>query len=117
LIKYGSQISEFFCRFLGNSQKPDGTGFYSRIGVHACPPDKPHENHEPARLLERLLEFLERQVKDVMVPRMEVTAIDASTPFDEIVGVVESTRYSRFPVYRGVLDNVIGILHGKDLMP
>ena len=75
------------------------------------------QNHEHARLLERVLEFSERQVKDVMVPRMEVTAIDANTPFDELVLVVESTRYSRFPVYQGVLDNVIGILHGKDLMP
>ena len=78
---------------------------------------KPSQTHEPARLVERMVEFVERQVKDVMVPRMEVTAIDAGTPFDEIVRVVESTRYSRFPVYRGVLDNVVGVLHGKDLMP
>src|SRR6185436_17034864 len=39
------------------------------------------------------------------------------TPLDEILLVVESTRYSRFPIYQGVLDNVVGILHGKDLMP
>ena len=52
-----------------------------------------------------------------MVPRIEVTAIDISMPFDEILLVVESTRYSRFPIYQGVLDNVVGILHGKDLMP
>jgi putative hemolysin len=63
------------------------------------------------------LEFSERQVKDVMVPRLEVTAIDITTPFDEILLAVESTRYSRFPIYRSVLDNVVGILHGKDLMP
>jgi len=85
--------------------------------MHTHPRTKPSQTHEPARLLERMLEFLDCQVKDVMVPRMEVTAIDASTPFDEIVGVVESTRYSRFPVYRSNLDNVVGILHGKDLMP
>jgi len=48
---------------------------------------------------------------------MEVTAIDIGTPFDELVLIVESTRYSRFPIYQGVLDNVAGILHGKDLMP
>jgi putative hemolysin len=48
---------------------------------------------------------------------MEVTAIDISTPFDEMLLIVESTRYSRFPIYQGVLDNVVGILHGKDLMP
>jgi putative hemolysin len=68
-------------------------------------------------MLERVLEFTERQVKDVMVPRMEATTIEIGTPFEEVLLVVESTRYSRFPIYQGVLDNVVGILHGKDLMP
>ena len=72
---------------------------------------------EGARMLERVLQFSERPVKDVMVPRMEVTALEMGTPLEEILLVVESTRYSRFPVYQGVLDNVVGILHGKDLMP
>src|SRR5215813_6949795 len=75
------------------------------------------KSEEHARMLERVLEFSERQVKDVMVPRIEVTAIDINTPFDQMLRVVESTRYSRFPIYHGVLDNVVGILHGKDLMP
>jgi len=68
-------------------------------------------------MLERVLEFSERQVKDVMVPRPEVTALEISTPMAEILQIVETTRYTRFPVYQGVLNNVIGILHGKDLMP
>jgi putative hemolysin len=46
-----------------------------------------------------------------------VTALDISTPLEEILLIVESTRYSRYPVYQGVLDNVVGILHAKDLMP
>jgi magnesium and cobalt exporter, CNNM family len=76
-----------------------------------------NKGYEHSQMLERVLEFSQRQVKDVMVPRIEVTAIDINTPFDEILLVVESTRYSRFPIYQGVLDNVVGILHGKDLMP
>src|SRR6516162_2426629 len=75
------------------------------------------KTQEHARMLEKVLEFSERQVKDVMVPRMEVTAIDINTPFEDMLLIVESTRYSRFPIYQGVLDNVVGILHGKDLMP
>ena len=67
------------------------------------------KSDEHARMLERVLEFSERQVKDVMVPRMEVTAIDINTPFDQMLRIVESTRYSRFPIYHGVLDNVVGI--------
>src|SRR5262245_39386810 len=76
-----------------------------------------NKGHEHARMLQRVLEFSERQVKDVMVPRMEVTAIDISASFEEILLVVETTRYSRYPIYQSVLDNVVGILHGKDLMP
>src|SRR5262249_31566822 len=76
-----------------------------------------NKRHEHARMLQRVLEFSERQVKDVMVPRMEVTAIDINSSFDALLRVVESTRYSRFPIYQGALDNVVGILHGKDLMP
>ena len=76
-----------------------------------------NKSHQHGRMLERVLEFSKRQVKDVTVPRIEVTALDITTPLDEILIVVESTRYSRFPVYQGVLDNVVGILHGKDLMP
>jgi putative hemolysin len=72
---------------------------------------------ENMRMVERVLEFSERQIRDVMLPRMQVTALEISTPFDELLAVVESTRYSRFPVFQGVLDNVVGILHGKDLMP
>jgi putative hemolysin len=74
-------------------------------------------SHERIKIVERVLEFSERQVKDVMIPRLEVTALEASASFEEILSSVEATRYSRFPVYQGVLDNVIGILHAKDLMP
>jgi len=72
---------------------------------------------ERMRMLERVLDFSERQVKDVMVPRIEVMALEMGTPFEDIVKMVETTRYTRVPVYRGSLDNVAGVLHGKDLMP
>jgi putative hemolysin len=75
------------------------------------------EGEERTRMLERVLDFSERQVKDAMVPRIQVMALEISTPFEEIVKMVETTRYTRVPVYRGTLDNVAGILHGKDLMP
>lgn len=72
---------------------------------------------ESTKMLERVLDFSERQVKDLTVPRPEVIALEISTPLEDILHTVETTRYTRFPVYRGTLDNVAGILHGKDLMP
>lgn len=112
VTKYGIKIAGFFFRSVHHI--PDGTSGASDAELRALLNSKTQEH---ARMLERVLEFSERQVKDVMVPRMEVTAIDINTPFEDMLLIVESTRYSRFPIYQGVLDNVVGILHGKDLMP
>jgi putative hemolysin len=113
VTKYGLKITGLFFRSVRqNSESVAGAA--SEAELRALLSTNRHEN---ARMLERVLEFSERQVKDVMVSRMEVTAIDINTPFDEMLLVVESTRYSRFPIYQGVLDNVVGILHAKDLMP
>jgi putative hemolysin len=115
VTKYGLRIAAFFFRSV--RQKAEGTTAQAASDAELRALLNCEQPHEHSRMLQRVLEFTERQVKDVMVPRIEVTAIDMTTPFDEILLVVESTRYSRFPVYQGVLDNVVGILHGKDLMP
>ena len=75
------------------------------------------DGDDQTRMIGRVLEFSERQVKDVTVPRPEVVALEMGTPLEDILQTVETTRYTRFPVYRGRLDNVAGILHGKDLLP
>jgi len=113
VTKYGLKIAGLFFRSVRQGSETSVSGA-SDAELRALLNTKRHEH---SRMLERVLEFSERQVRNVMVPRMEVTAIDINTPFDEMLLIVESTRYSRFPVYQGVLDNVVGILHGKDLMP
>jgi putative hemolysin len=75
------------------------------------------DREESTRMIERVLDFSERQVKDVTVPRPEIIGLEMATPLEDILHTVETTRYTRFPVYRSTLDNVAGILHGKDLMP
>jgi putative hemolysin len=114
VTKYGVKIAGLF--FHSVQQEPEAvTNGASDAELRAVLDS--NKGHEHSRMLQRVLEFSERQVKDVMVPRMEVTAIDISASFEEILLVVESTRYSRYPIYQSVLDNVVGILHGKDLMP
>jgi CBS domain containing-hemolysin-like protein len=67
-------------------------------------------------LLNSVLEFADRVVKEVMVPRTRMVAIDkASTP-EEIVRIVSENPYSRMPVYEGTVDNVVGILLVRDII-
>src|SRR5262252_2444050 len=104
VTKYGLKIAGFFFHSVRQSSMSVVSGA-SDAELRAL---LNTNRHEHARMLERVLEFSERQVKDVMIPRMEVTAIDINTPFDQMLRIVESTRYSRFPIYHGVLDNVVG---------
>ena len=113
VTKYGLKVSGFLLRRVQHN--PDSTSASASDAELRAVINSTRNEH--AGMLERVIEFSERQVKDVMVPRMEVTAIDINTPFDGVLLSVESTRYSRFPIYQGVLDNVVGILHGKDLLP
>ena len=66
--------------------------------------------------LHRALRLGLRTASQLMVPRGRLTAIEISTPFDEVLQVVTAGPYSRMPVFRGDLDNVIGMLHTKDVV-
>ncbi|OFW10035.1 MAG: hypothetical protein A3H96_03525 [Acidobacteria bacterium RIFCSPLOWO2_02_FULL_67_36] len=66
--------------------------------------------------LHRALRLGLRTAGQLMVPRARLAGIEADTPFDEVLRLVASNPYSRLPVYRGSLENVIGILHTKDVV-
>ena len=68
-------------------------------------------------LLNSVLEFADRVAKEVMVPRTRMVAIDVEAPPDELVRIVTENPYSRMPVYQGSIDNVIGILLVRDIVP
>lgn len=70
---------------------------------------------DAANLAEEALEFGEIQVRSVMVPRVDVRALDATSTLGGAVDTFFETGFSRLPVYREQPDNVLGILHIKDV--
>jgi CBS domain containing-hemolysin-like protein len=73
------------------------------------------EPEEQVRL-HRALRLGLRTAQQLMVPRSRLDAIDVSTPMDNVLRIAVSSPFSRWPVYRGHLDNVVGILHIKDVV-
>jgi len=67
------------------------------------------------KMLRNLLHFGEQTVDDVAVPRADIIAIDESAGFDEVVALFVDAGHSRLPVYRGNLDEVVGMIHVKDV--
>ncbi len=66
-------------------------------------------------LIHSIFAFSESSVKGVMIPRPRIQAIDIDTPVDEVLAFINETGKSRYPVYRGSLDEILGILYDKDL--
>ncbi len=67
-------------------------------------------------LIKSILEFTDTTVKEIMVPRPDVVALDISMPREILVRKVIDEGYSRLPVYRDNIDNIIGIIYSKDLL-
>ena len=68
-------------------------------------------------LIENVFQFNDRMVKQIMVPRTKLSALDVNAPEEVILETVFSEGYSRLPVFEGNIDNIVGVLYVKDLLP
>lgn len=68
------------------------------------------------RMLHGVFDLSEIRVRDVMVPRTEIVGIEAGTPLSELIRIGAEARHSRFPVYEGELDRIVGVIHIKEIL-
>jgi len=71
---------------------------------------------EEHRMLQRLLRFRSRIVKETMVPRLDVVAVDADADLDTAIALCLDSGFNQLPVYEDVLDTVVGVVHIRDLL-
>jgi len=71
--------------------------------------------HEEQQMIDKVFVFGDKDVADVMVPRPEVVAVSAALPTEQALASVLESPYTRYPVYRESLDDIIGVLHVRDL--
>ena len=82
------------------------------------------ENHEPETpvaahertLLGNILRFKDLTARDVMIPRADIVAVEVGTRLPEVLELLSKRAHSRLPIYRGGLDDIVGMLHIKDLL-
>ncbi len=63
-----------------------------------------------------IFELGETMAREVMVPRIDIVAVDVQTPPEEVVRVIAETGHSRIPVYEGTVDEIVGLVYAKDLL-
>ncbi|SIQ72621.1 HlyC/CorC family transporter [Marinobacterium stanieri] len=109
-------ITNGFLRLFGVNVNDAGNEHLSteelRTIVHEAGSLLPHRNQS---MLLGVLELNEVTVNDIMIPRNEVEGIDLDLEMDEILQLLSKTRHTRLPVYRGDINNIVGILHMRNL--
>jgi len=111
MVSYSDKIEKKFSS--ENSSTMDSTHLDYAIDLL---PD--HEaTSEEKQILKGIRKFGDTTVKQVMRTRLDVSGIDFNYNFSDTVKKVEALHYSRLPVYRSSLDEVVGILHTKDMLP
>ncbi len=72
--------------------------------------------HDQSEMIRNVLDFGDATAGELMIPRPQVTAFDISTPIEALLRLIVESEHSRYPIYKETIDNVIGVLHAKDLL-
>ena len=73
-------------------------------------------SEDEGEMIQSILSFRDTLAREIMVPRTDAVIISANTPIEKLLQLVIQEGHSRFPVHGGSIDNIIGILHVKDLL-
>ncbi len=93
-----------------------------RAGRRSWPPSARHSakqgalEPDTAELFVRTLNLADLTAENVMTPRVQVVALDTQATCEDVANATRATGLSRFPVYRGSLDSVVGTAHIKDVL-
>src|SRR5437588_11276297 len=107
-------------RLIGLKSSLQHTAVYSEVELRQLidiSRESGHLRAEERRLIHRVFDFSDTLVREAMVPRPQIAAISADCSLEDIRHAFHLHRYSRLPVYRDSLDNVVGFIHSKELMP
>ncbi len=72
---------------------------------------------EEKQMIDSIFQFGKTQVREVMVPRIDMVCIEKNASFEELVELINQKGHSRIPLYEGSVDKILGIIHVKDLLP
>lgn len=117
IAKLFNSIANVIVKFLGgdiNTNEPSITEEELKTIVDVGQEEGVFEKDEK-ELIYNVFDFADLHVKDVMVQRIDIKAVDVDTTYDELIEVFEKEQFTRMPVYEDNIDKVVGIINIKDL--
>lgn len=123
IYSFLSSMSKWFVKFTERIERSFGGAkhhyIYNPEDINQAIEMNASENttEEEKNILRGIARFGQVTVKQIMRTRLDVSAIEYKTGFRELVKKIEELHYSRLPVYKNNLDDIIGIIHSKDVLP
>jgi putative hemolysin len=102
-------------RLFGVKPAPAGMTMHTEEDIRLIVAQTEEIEQAEEEMLYKVFDFADKEAHDVMVPRPEVVALSVELPPQEALAAVIDSPYTRYPVYRDSLDDVLGILHVRDL--
>jgi putative hemolysin len=118
LVWFLQQSANAFTRLFGIQPAPAGVVAHTEEDIRhivAAAEDTGVIEEAEEEMVYKIFDFADKEVHEVMVPRPEVVAISIDLPPQECLAAVIDSPYTRYPVYRGSLDEIVGVLHVRDL--
>ncbi|MCK4357395.1 MAG: HlyC/CorC family transporter [Candidatus Cloacimonetes bacterium] len=84
--------------------------------VYDSSPDVVEIQKDEREMLNSAFEFSDTRVKEVMTPRVDITAIDIEDGIEKLINTIKESGFSRIPIFRGNVDNIIGMVYSKDII-
>jgi putative hemolysin len=116
VVQLGSALDRMLQRFVVPPRSAEDARETAAEQFRQVVESEPSVSNVTRDLLLGVFDFGETTVSDVMVPRVDMIAIDRDTPWNEVVDRVRSAHHSRVPVYVGSVDEIVGVLYAKDLL-
>jgi putative hemolysin len=119
IVWFVSTVSNVLVRALGGKDRPQA-GYLSTEELKMLVETGSEQGgieEDEKEMIHGVIELAETKVHQVMVPRIGIQAVEVNDPINEVLEMIVRAGHSRVPVYEENLDNVIGILYAKDLLP
>jgi len=119
IVWFVSTSSKILVRLLGGKEKPQG-GYLSTEELKMLIETGSHEGgieEEEKEMIHGVIELGDKRVHEVMIPRIGIRAVNVDDTLDEVLDMIIRAGHSRLPVFEESLDNIVGILYAKDLLP
>ncbi len=115
LVWLTSSSAEGLAALLGIASPDDSAGA-SEDEIKYMVTDSEELTEEEKSMIHEIFDLGDTVAYEVMVPRVDMTAVEDDSTLKEVISVMRETGYSRLPVYRGTVDRIVGIAHIKDLL-